>query len=81
MLDKKSDNESQFLRAPARVLGCLEAGTVTVIVCPGNGHVNGGVPVILPVELIPFDLRMPNSEFDVVLDRKTGFFTEILRTA
>ncbi len=66
------------IRAPARVLGCLQRATLTIIVCPENGFVNGGVIKILPLELVPFDLRMPNSEFDIMLDTNSGAI-EVLR--
>lgn len=79
MQNRTSMDEKQFLRAPAIVLGCLNTGTITVIICPGNGHVNGGVHTVLAVELIPFDLRMPNSEFDVVLDRYSGELSVLRR--
>jgi hypothetical protein len=32
-----------------------------------------------PIPMIPFDLRMPNSEFDVLLDRISGYFIRVLR--
>ena len=33
---------------------------------------NGGVPVEIPMDLVPFHLRMPNSEFFAVLDRSAN---------
>ncbi len=30
---------------------------------------NGGYVSEIPIHLVPVDLRMPNSEFDVLLDR------------
>ena len=62
-----------------KVLGCLRNRQITVIVLPGNGFVDRGLLEELPVSMIPFDLRMPNSEFDILLNRTTGCFTQVLR--
>jgi hypothetical protein len=32
------------------------------------------MPNDVPMDLVPFDLRMPNSEFTVVIDRTNGQF-------
>jgi hypothetical protein len=56
---------SHSYRVAGRVLGCLNTGEITVIIYAGHGVV--GV-ITISVDVIPFDLRMPNSEFDVVLD-------------
>ena len=69
------------IRAPVRVLGCLQRATLAVIVCPENGFVNGGVVKVLPIEAVPFDLRMPNSEFDIVLDLNSGSIKVLPRLA
>jgi hypothetical protein len=61
-----------ILKAPAKVLGCLRPGYLTVIVGHGLGMADGGIPYDVPVDLVPPDLRMPNSEFTVVLDRTVG---------
>ena len=63
---------TQRLRAPARVVGCLEKSTLTILVCPENGLANGGVAKVLPLESVPLDLRLPNSEFEVVIDLNSG---------
>ena len=69
----------RYLRTPARVLSCLRNGVISVIVCPGSGLADGGIPIDLPVEIIPVDLRMPNSEFDVMLDLNSGDCVTVLR--
>ena len=56
------------LRIRSRVIGCLRDGFVTVILGPGVGMLDGGITTDIPVEAIPPDLRMPNSEFLVHFD-------------
>jgi hypothetical protein len=58
-----------ILKSPARVLACLRPGYLRVIVHPGVGLADGGIQTDVPMDLIPFDLRMPNSEFILVLDQ------------
>ena len=67
------------LKAPAKVLACLRPGYLTVFVGHGLGMANGGIPHEVPMDLVPFDLRMPNSEFTVVLDRTNGRFIRVER--
>lgn len=57
------DSPSFYVRVPARVLGCLRAGEITIILFPGHGLV-----LTEPIEthLIPEKLRMPNSEFYIL---------------
>ena len=55
-------------RVPAKVLGCLSQDVIHVILCPGEGMADGGVPTHLPLDWIPHDLRLPNSEFIVLID-------------
>jgi len=63
---------------PVQVLGCLRPGKITVIAFPGVGMVDGGIVMELPTEIIPVELRMPNSEFIVVCDIKTREFIQVL---
>ncbi len=56
-----------MMRLPTRVIGCLRPGFPRVHIGPGIGLLDGGVPTEIPVGLVPGDLRMPNSEFTVVL--------------
>lgn len=69
----------RYDRLPAKVFGCLRTGEITIILLPGYGMVDGGLLEILPICFIPFDLRMPNSEFDVICDRLSGQFIKVLR--
>lgn len=61
-----------ILEAPAKVLACLRPGYLTVLVGYGLGLAEGGIPHDLPMDLVPFDLRMPNTVFTVLLDRTSG---------
>ncbi|MEH2405172.1 hypothetical protein [Nostoc sp.] len=65
-------------KIPVQVLGCLRPGIITVIAFPGVGMVYGGLSMELPTEMIPAELRMPNSEFIVVCNRQSGEFTQVL---
>jgi hypothetical protein len=74
-----SNDPETILKAPARVLACLRPGYLTVLVGSGYGMADGGIPHELPMDLMPFDLRMPNSEFTVLLDRASGRFIGVER--
>ena len=69
---KSRSAESRYLVSPAKVLGCLRTGKLTVILFQGVGFVNGGLVTEIFIELVPLDLRMPNSQFDLQLDLITG---------
>lgn len=66
-------------RAPARVLARLSRNTITVILYPGVGLADGGSKILIPIEAVPPDLRMPNSEFDVIFDRQAWGYTRVVR--
>ena len=72
-----SNGLERVYRARARVIGCLSHGWLRVILCPGHGLADGGIPADIPINSIPFDLRMPNAEFFVLIDRDTGQFAGI----
>jgi hypothetical protein len=57
-------------RVPAQVLACLVPGAVRIILLPGVGHVDGGAPRDVPVELVPLALRMPNTRLWLQLDEE-----------
>jgi hypothetical protein len=60
-----SEIDNHFcVRVSAKVLGCLNSGEITVILSPGHGLVYSAP---IPTDWIPFDLRIPNSEFDVLI--------------
>ena len=60
------------IRALTKVIASLYPGYLRVIVGYGYGHLDGGEPRDISVKNIPFDLRMPNSQFILVMNRKTG---------
>ena len=68
------NGSGNILKAPAKVLGYLRPGYLRVIVLPGYGMVDGGVHRDVPLDLVPLDLRLPNSEFMLFLDRTAGGF-------
>ncbi len=63
--DKKSCGPIRIL---VRVIGCLEPGTIRVIVGPGFGMLDGGSEQTWPIDQVPADLRLPNAEFYLVRD-------------
>ena len=60
------------IRIRARVIGCLRQGFLEILVGAGYGMLDGGVPTEIPLDIVPQALRLPNSEFIVVQDRKQG---------
>ena len=72
----QQDTSSFYVRVPARVLGCLRAGEITIILFPGHGLV-----LTEPIEtyLISESLRMPNSEFYVLFKHPGREMIRILR--
>lgn len=69
------------IRIRARVLGCLREGYLEVIVGSGYGSLDAGVPREIPIDLVPHDLRMPNSMFFIIEDRDRLQITRIERMA
>lgn len=67
-----SNETDDLLRLPSRVLGSLRPGFLTVIVGDGIGHMDGGRPIDLAIDAVPPELRMPNSKFAILMDRRTG---------
>ncbi len=55
---------------PAVVFGCLLDGEMRIILLPGYGQADGGVPRDVPMAKIPFELRMPNTLLWITLDDK-----------
>lgn len=53
---------TQYDRFPVMVLSCLWNGEITVILFPGNGFVDGGLLEKFPVEMIPFDWIITNTQ-------------------
>jgi hypothetical protein len=70
------DYSSSYARIPARVLGCLRGGEITISLFPGHGIV---VTQAIQTHLVPETLRMPNSEFDVVVRNPDAEIIRVLR--
>ena len=69
------------IRIRAKVLGCLHDGYLEVIVGYGYGALDGGLPREIPMDVVPTDLRMPNSVSYVIVDRVRSQITRIERMA
>ncbi len=57
-------------RVPAVVFACLLPGELRIIVHPGVGLADGGAPWNVPIDLIPPELRMPNTPLWLKLDEQ-----------
>ncbi len=55
-------------QVPATVFACLVQGEFRIILCPGVGLANGGAPRDVPLDRIPFELRVPNTPIWVQFD-------------
>jgi hypothetical protein len=54
----------------ATVVGCLTPGEIRIHLFPPEGWVSRGAPRDVPTDLIPPDLRMPNSKLWVRLNQQ-----------
>jgi hypothetical protein len=68
-MDERS-RETRNERIPAVVFGCLLPGELRIILHPGAGVADGGVPLNVAIDGIPAGLRLPNTELWVHLDEK-----------
>jgi hypothetical protein len=57
---------------PAEVFGCLIPGELRIVVLPGDGHVGGGAHWDIPSNLVPAELRMPNTLIWVEMVKEKG---------
>ena len=57
-------------RIPARVFACLLPGELRLTLNPGAGMADGGTPIDVPIDSIPPDLRMPNTDLWVCFDEE-----------
>jgi hypothetical protein len=57
----EEDQSRELRRVPASVFAALAPGTLRLTLFPGLGMADGGIPLDVPVEDIPPDLRMPNT--------------------
>jgi hypothetical protein len=59
-------------RVPAVVLACNIPGENRIVLHPGVGLANGGAPRDVPLDLVPPELRLPNTPLWVQLDDAMG---------
>ncbi|QDU00405.1 hypothetical protein V6x_00780 [Gimesia chilikensis] len=55
-------------KVSAKALASLRPGYLTVYIGYGQGLADGGIPYEVPIDDIPIDLRLPNSEFTAIID-------------
>ena len=60
-------DQGRIQTIPARLLAALTPGYIQIIMCPNQGLADGGIPVDIPLALVPAELRMPNTELSVTL--------------
>ncbi len=52
---------------PATVMAVLTRTSIKIILHPGLGMVDGGIPVEISLDLVPFALRLPNTRLTVTM--------------
>ena len=67
MNPNEPEGKPNISRVYARVFAYLRSGELVITLLPGSGLANGGINWTVPLELVPPDLRMPNSECDVLI--------------
>ena len=53
---------------PAIVFASLTPGEIRILLHPGSGMAQGGAPRDIPIQIVPLNLRMPNTPLWVKLD-------------
>jgi hypothetical protein len=77
--EKTSDEQIPwFSRAPATVVGCPNSSAVQVLVWAGS-TVRPCEPREVPSELVPADLRIPDAQFDLLIDLYENLPVKVLR--
>jgi len=72
-----TENRKNLSRIPARVMMSPRPGSIRVLIGPGMGMLDGGAPRDIPMEIIPPELRTPNTEFTLVRDPGDEDFIEV----
>jgi hypothetical protein len=49
----------------ARVIYVPTKDTIQILLAPGQGMADGGIPTNIPLKLVPFELRTPNTRLQV----------------
>jgi hypothetical protein len=57
-----------FQQVPAVVFGCLLPSELRITLCPGHGMADGGAPCDVPMDIVPIELRIPNTPLWVQFD-------------
>lgn len=52
---------------PATVLAVLTRTTIKIVLVPGVGMADGGIPVDIPIDLVPIELRLPNTRLTITM--------------
>lgn len=67
-MSSSADSPSENVRrVSARVMASLSPGRITLQIAPGVSLADGGIPIEVDAALVPPHLRMPNSEFTVLM--------------
>jgi hypothetical protein len=53
----------------AEVLAVLSKSTIRVVLAPGEGQADGGIPCELAIDVVPAALRFPGTKLWVELDQ------------
>jgi hypothetical protein len=83
MDDQRTDREggdrltSRTYEIPARVIYVSSHNTIQILLGPDYRMLDGGVPTDIQLELVPFELRMPNTELVVMM--RDGYITAVRR--
>jgi hypothetical protein len=56
------------MRIPGEVFACLRTGELRITLSSGSGMAEGGAPRDVPIELVPTELRLPNTKLWVQLN-------------
>ena len=70
-----------MVRTPAKVLACLGPREIRIILFPGLGLADGDIPIDVPRDQIPFDLRTPNTLLWLEFDQDRNVVTAVRREA
>jgi hypothetical protein len=64
---------------PARVIYAPDRESIQILLAPGQGLADGGIPITISIDLVPFDLRMPNTKLLVAM--RNGTIINVQRAA
>ena len=60
---------AEWLRVPGEVFACLLDDEIKIMLLPGSGLANGGAERNVPIEIVPPELRLPNTKLWVQLNQ------------